>query len=86
MKAAGGLKMNKASGCDVVQPQHVKYKGCGLTLYLSTGFTMFLHHSIALKQYDASYVVPAVKDRIGDTADVNNYRRITVSSVVFKVI
>ena len=35
---------------------------------------------------NASYVVPVVKDRIGDTADVNKYRKISaISSVVFKL-
>ena len=41
VKAVEGLKMNKAAGCNGLQPKHVKYRGCGLTLYLSTAFTMF---------------------------------------------
>ena len=51
VKAEECLKMNNTTECDV-QPQHVKYKACGLTLYLSTGFTIFLRHSFVLEQYE----------------------------------
>ena len=85
VKAVGGLKTNKAAGCDGVQPEHVKYGGCVLALYLCSAFTMFLRHSFVPEQFVTSYVVPVVKDRSGDTADVNNYRGISVSSLVSKL-
>ena len=46
---------------------------------------MFLRHSFVPEQFLTSYVVPVVKDKRGDTADMNNYRGISVSSVVSKV-
>ena len=62
LKAISGLKANKAAGCDGVQPEHVKYGGCDLALYLSAAFTMFLRHSFVPEQFLTSYVVPVVKE------------------------
>ena len=86
LKAVGHLKLNKAAECDGIQPEHIKYGGFTLSLYLSVAFTMFLRHSYVPRQFLTSYIVPIVKDRRGDTADTNNYLGISISSVVSKVL
>ena len=84
-KAVSRLKLNKAAGFDGIQPEHIKYGGFTLALYLSVAFTMFIRHSFVPMQFRTSYIVPVVKDRRGDMADANNYRGISVSSVVSKL-
>ena len=69
-----------------MHPEHVKYGGFDLALYLSVAFTIFLRHSYVQEQFLTSYVVSVGKDKSRDTADMNNYQGISVSSVVSKVL
>ena len=66
LKAFCHLKLNKAAGCNGTQPEHIKYGGFTLSMYLSVAFTMFLRHSFVPRQFLTSYIVPIVKDRRGD--------------------
>ena len=86
LNAVQHLKLNKAARCDAVQPEHIKYGGFTLAFYLSAAFTMFLRHSFVPQQFLTSFIVPIMKARSGDTADVNNDRCISVSSVVSNVL
>ena len=45
LKAVGHLKLNKAAGCDGIQPEHIKYGGFTLSLHWIVAFTMFLRQT-----------------------------------------
>ena len=86
VKAVRHLKMQKAAVLDGIKPQHIKYCGDMLALYLSIAIKMFLRHSFVPHQFLSSVAFLIIKERCEDTTDVNNYRGIAISSVISKVL
>ena len=83
-KAFGQLKCSKSTGPDDIQAEHLKYGGFELAVYFSIAFTAFLRHSFVPSQFLKSYVIPIVKDKLGDVTDKNNYRGIDLFSIASK--
>ena len=79
------LKRGKASGCDGLAPEHLVYSHPILILHLKRLFNLMLKHGYAPDKFDVGIIVPLVKDRYGDVNCSENYRAITISSVISKV-
>jgi len=84
-KALGKLKIGKAPGFDGVVKEHLIYSHPCLTVYLTLLFNMMIQHSFVPDDFGIGVIIPIIKDRLGDTSDVTNYRGITLSPVVSKL-
>ena len=78
--------MKKGAGLNSIQPEHTKYDGGMLDLYLSIASTLIRRQSFVAQQFLSSFIVPIIKDRCGDITDVNNYRGVTICLLISKVI
>ena len=85
-KAMVQLKSGKAHGPDGISPEAVKHGGILLAVYLKLLFNMFLAHSYLPESMIMTTLVPLLKNKSGDMADVNNYRAIALSNATSKII
>ena len=68
-----------------ISAEHLKYAHLSIVFHLKQLFNLILIHGHVPDAFGQSVVVPLLKDRLGDTTDLNNYRAITVSCVISKV-
>jgi len=86
LKAVNSLKLGKATGPDGISSEHLKY-----VIHLSLSFTCtnyfneLLRHGYVTEEFGHGIIIPPVNDRQGNTNNFDNYRAITVSSVISKV-
>ena len=62
------------------------FAGQRLQLYLSLLFNMFLMYGYIPDAFHQSAIIPLVKCKSGDLSDVSNYRAITLSNSVSKLL
>ena len=86
LKACNNLKVGKSSGNDNIEAEHLKFGGSALVIHLSVVFTCLLRHPFIPDQFKKSYLVPIIKDTMGNAADPDNFREIAISSTVSKVL
>ena len=83
------LKCGKACGSDSLFAEHYIHADSRLSVLLSTFFTSALTHGHVPDAFMQSILVPLVKNKAGDSSDVNNYRPIalvTIASKNFEII
>lgn len=85
-KAIKLLKMSKAAGIDNVSPEHLKYLGDTSRHLILTLFNTFLHHAYCPKAYKERLILPLHKGKGKDPHDPRNYRGITLTSVLCKLL
>ena len=83
--AIGLLKCAKAAGAYGITPEHIKYAHPVLTIILRRLFNLLLKHSVVPRSFGAGIIIPLLKDRLADASKVDNYRAITLSSIISKV-
>ena len=84
--AIGKLSINKATGADGIDAEHLRYAGPMLSYLLAICFNaMFklghLPHGLML-----TTLLPVLKNKMGDVSDTGNYRPIAVSTMFSKVL
>ena len=79
------LKLGKAVGPDGLSSEHLLYAHPILTAHLSLLFHNMLNHCFVPHDFGVGFIVPIIKDKLGNVNDVNNYRGITLVSVITKV-
>ena len=87
--AIGKLKSGKACGSDRLFAEHYIHADSRLAVLLSTFFTSALTHGHVPDAFMQSILVPVIKNKSGDSNDVNNYRPIalvTIASAIFETI
>ena len=85
--AIAKLKAGKSCGNDGIAAEHFKNADNSLLVHLSLLFTCLVSHGYLPSDFMKTLIVPLVKNKTGDTSDVNNYRPIalvTVSSKIFE--
>ena len=82
-EAVGQLRSGKAPGVDGVVNEVLKYGGEGMERALHKLFTIFFERERVPADWTRGLVVPLYKD--GDKHEVDNYRGITLLSVVGKL-
>jgi len=82
-QAIGHLKRGKAAGLDNIAAQMIKSADHLLRPFLLNLFNKLLTLSIFPKQWSESIVIPIFKG--GDTNDLNNFRPISLTSVISKI-
>ena len=85
--AIGKFKCGKAYGSDRLFAEHYIHVDSRLAVLLSTFFTSSLTHGHVPDAFMQSILVPVIKNKSGDSNDVNNYRPIalvTIASTFFR--
>ncbi|XP_022823639.1 uncharacterized protein LOC111354417 [Spodoptera litura] len=81
-----GMVRGKSPGHDSLSIEHLQHAGVHLPRVLSMFFTLCLGHSHLPDNLMRTIVVPIIKNKTGDTSDVNNYRPISLATVIAKVL
>ena len=82
--AIGKLKCGKACGSDRLFAEHYIHADSRLAVLLSTLFTSALTHGHVPDAFMQSILVPVIKNKSGDSNDVNNYRPIALVTIASK--
>ncbi|XP_063961110.1 uncharacterized protein LOC129267838 [Lytechinus pictus] len=80
------LKLGKAAGEDNVSPEHLKHLGDTARRLLLALFNTFLHHAHCPKIFKQGLIPPLHKGKGKDPHDPRNYRGITLTSVLCKLL
>ena len=75
----------KAPGIDNIEVEHLLYAHPLAVVLLCVLFNVMLKHGTVPRIFSSGIIVPVVKDKHGDTTDINNYRGITLSPSISKL-
>lgn len=81
-----GMKRGKSPGHDGLSIEHLQNAGIHMPRVLTMFFNLCLGHSHLPQELLDTVVIPIVKDRTGDIADMGNYRPISLATVIAKVL
>jgi len=84
-KCARKLKTGKACGPDDLDAEHLLYAHPVLIMHFQILFKLIFRHRFVPNSFGIGVIVPLVKDKSGNISDINNYRGITLSSVISKL-
>jgi hypothetical protein len=85
-KCMRDLKLGKAAGPDRITAEHLKYAHPALTVHLKMLFHMILCHSYVPSACGKGTIVPLLKDKSGDVNNPDNYRAITLTPIISKLL
>ena len=83
--ALASLKFGKAAGHDGLTKESLCYCHPVILVHLKLLFNMMSVHGYVPDDFGVGVVVPVLKDRSGDLCSADNYRPVTLSSVISKV-
>ena len=72
-------------GSDRLFAKHYIHADSRLTVLLSTFFTSALTHGHVPDAFMQSILVPVIKNKSGDSSDVNNYRPIALVTIALAI-
>ncbi|RVE40147.1 hypothetical protein evm_015203, partial [Chilo suppressalis] len=76
----------KSPGHDSLSIEHLQHSGVHLPRVLSMFYTLCLGHSYLPEKLMLAVVVPIIKNKTGDASDLNNYRPISLATIIAKVL
>lgn len=79
------MSRGKSPGHDSLSIEHLKHAGPHLARLLAMLFNFCISHSYMPEEMIRTVVIPVVKNKISDITDKNNYRPISLATVVSKV-
>jgi len=79
------LKRGKAAGLDELTVEHLLFAHPIIVVLLSLLFNMLFLHGLVPQDFGKGIIIPLVKNLDGDKTSCDNYRGITISSVLSKV-
>ncbi|CAH2241228.1 jg3292 [Pararge aegeria aegeria] len=79
------MTRGKSPGHDGLSIEHLQYAGPHLPRVLTMLYNICMSHSFMPSEMMRTIVVPIVKNKTGDLADKNNYRPISLATVISKV-
>jgi hypothetical protein len=79
------MQRGKSPGHDGLSIEHFKHAGVHLSRVLALFFTLCLGHSYLPEALMRTIVVPIIKNKTGDSSDMNNYRPISLATIAAKV-
>ena len=83
--AIKSLKLNKAAGHDEIVSEHIVHSHPALIIHLKILFSLILKTGHVPDDFGKGIVIPIIKDKSGNPSSIDNYRPITLSSVISKV-
>ena len=84
-EAINKLELNKACGMDNIFAEDLKFAGNRLAILLSVCFNAFISHGKLPDGFMAVIISPIIKDKGKSISDMNNYRPISLASIISKV-
>jgi len=78
-------KKGKAVGADNVAMEALIFGSVKLFVHISLLFSLCVRYGHAPDSLTQSFMVPLVKNKAGNLADINNYRAIAISPALSKV-
>ena len=85
MDALNSMKGGKSADSDEISAEHLIYAPLNVLIRISGLFNSMLKHGCVPQQFRYGYMVPIIKDHQGSSADINNYRGITISPIISKL-
>ena len=85
LDAVFDMKDGKSSDDDGLSAEHFKNGPLILFIKLASLFNSMLAHGFVPQQFRFGTITPIIKDRFGNSSDVNNYRGITISPIISKI-
>ena len=85
IKAVQKLSSSESSGFDKVTSNHIKHAHCRILIHLSLLFTAMFRYSFIPSDLMKVIIVPIVKSKCGDLSSKDNYRPISLSTVISKL-
>ena len=79
------LGTGKSCGPDKLMSEHLKYAHPIVVIQLTYLFKCIALHGYVPDRFGEGIIVPIIKDKSGNQNDVNNYRGITLTSVISKL-
>lgn len=83
--AISKLSINKATGADGIDAEHLKYAGPVLSHLLVICFNAMFKLGHLPQGLMLTTLVPVIKNKMGDVSDTGNYRPIAISTMLSKV-
>ena len=80
------LELNKSSGDDNIQAEHIKYANEKLVLLISICFTACFVHGFLPSSLLTVVLVPIVKNKAGNINSIDNYRPVALSNIFSKIL
>ena len=80
-----GMKSGKCADEEDVSAEHFHNAPLNLLERLTFLFNCMLNHAFVPSQFRLGFMIPLIKDRLGNKSDVQNYRGITISPIMSKV-
>lgn len=85
-KTIQSMQRGKSPGHDSLSIEHLKYAGVHLPNVLSMFYNLCLCHGYLPEEMTKTVVVPIIKCKTGDASDKNNYRPISLATIVAKIL
>ncbi|XP_073948222.1 uncharacterized protein [Choristoneura fumiferana] len=80
------MSKGKSPGHDGLSIEHLRHAGPHLPRVLAMFYSLCLRHSYLPVELMKTVVVPIVKSKVGDISDKNNYRPISLATIIAKVL
>ena len=80
------MKCGKSSDDDGIQAEHILNAPFNVLTRVTTLFNFMLNHAFVPNQFHLGTIIPIIKDRQGKDYDTNNYRGITISPILSKLL
>ena len=79
------MKGGKCADADGITAEHLHNAPLNFLTRVTSLFNVMLSHAFVPQQFRLGFMIPLVKDQQGNHADINNYRGITISPIISKV-
>jgi len=86
INAIHGLKTGKSAGPIGLVSESFMNSGMKLCVHLSLLYTLCIRHGYLPSRLMDINIIPLVKNKCGDTTDINNYRAIALCNVETKIL
>lgn len=80
------MSRGKSPGHDGLSIEHLRFAGPHLPRVLAMLFNFCISHGYIPSQMTKTIVVPILKNKTGDIADITNYRPISLATIIAKVL
>ena len=84
--AVKSLKLGRSAGPDGISAEHIRHGGSRMSVILALYISALFIHGCMPHNLMESILVPIVKNKNGNLGDISNYRMISVSNSITKLI